>query len=253
MYIICPLVEHYKDTYFNSGVLIGRKGEIVGKYHKYYPTIWEIESGITPGTEFTVLETDFGKVGMAICFDLNFFDVAVGLAQNGAEIVFWASAYDGGKHLSIRPWNHRYYIVSAVNCDYARIVDTMGDVRAMTGPRDPVVAETIDLDVGLFCTDFNSPQIPLMRSRYGPDLTIKTWHEEGFFTVQTNRDDLSVADIMEEFLLDPLDEFLARNERLQAAWRKGEPVPDLTPPYVGRTQWEYWPEGSAVPDSAAHG
>jgi hypothetical protein len=57
------------------------------------------------------------------------------------------------------------------------------------------------------------------------------------FTLETNRPDLSVAHLTEEFSLDPLDQYLARNERLQDAWRKGETMPDLTPTYLGRQQW----------------
>jgi predicted amidohydrolase len=40
-----------------------------------------------------VFLTDFGRVGCAICFDLNFRDVIQGLGANGAEIVFFPSMY----------------------------------------------------------------------------------------------------------------------------------------------------------------
>jgi predicted amidohydrolase len=53
----------------------------------------------------------------------------------------------------------------------------------------------------------------------------------------TNRENLSVADIVAEFNLDPLDAYLSRNRALQDAVRAGEAVPDLTPPYVGCNQW----------------
>ena len=91
--------------------------------------------------------------------------------------------------------------------------------------------------MGLFHCDFNNVQVPHIRARYGPDVTIRIWHEEGMFTVESNREDLSVADIVSEFKLDPLDAYLTRNARLQDAWRRGDPIPDLTPEYVGRVQW----------------
>ena len=241
-YIICPLTVMHGDRYMNDAVLIDRQGHIVGAYSKIHPVVegsefTSLEKGITPGGEAAVFETDFGRIGMQICFDINWPETWAELKRKGAEIVFWSSAYDGGKHLSIHAWNNNYYIVSAVKSCYARIIDIMGEVLAVTGRRDPVIAHTIDLDVGLYHCDFNRTQIAAIRAKYGPDVTMRVWHEEGLFTVASNREELSVAEIADEFLLDPLDEYLARNTRLQDAWREGGPIPDLTPRYVGRIQW----------------
>ena len=241
-YIICPLIVKRGGAYTNDSVLIDRRGEIVGAYSKIHPVVQGsefvvLERGVTPGTDVPVFDADFGRIGMQICFDLVFDDGWAALEQKGAEIVFWSSAYDGGKHLGIRAWNHGFYVVSAVNSNYARIIDAMGDVRGVTGRGDPVIAQTIDLDVGLFHMDFNNVQVPLIRARYGPDVTIRMYHEEGMFTLESNRPEGSVADLVREFDLDPFDAYLERNARLQDAWRRGEPVPDLTPSFVGREQW----------------
>jgi predicted amidohydrolase len=241
-YIICPLIVDRGDVYTNECVLIDRGGEIVGAYSKIHPVVYgseftNLERGITPGSEAPVFETDFGRIGMQICFDLMYDDGWQALKQQGAEIVFWSSAYDGGKHLSIRAWNQRYYVVSAVNSNYARIIDMLGEVRGVTGPRDPVLARTIDLDIGLFHMDFNNVVLPRLVTHFGPDITLRILHEEGVFTLESNVDDVSVADITQEFDLDPYDDYLERNARLQDAWRQGLPVPDLTPSFVGREQW----------------
>ena len=79
--------------------------------------------------------------------------------------------------------------------------------------------------------------IPDLRKAYGPDITLRVWHEEGLFTLETHRDGLHVADIVREFSLDPLDVYVERNRVLQDAVREGRDVPDLTPPYLGRKQW----------------
>ena len=238
-YIICPLTAIHEGKFTNDAVLIDRQGEVVGAYSKIHPVVTsakfeDLEKGITPRSEATVFETDFGRIGMQICFDINWDEPWAELKRRGAEIVFWPSAYDGGKHLGVHAWNHHYYVVSAVKSRYARIIDVMGEVLAVTGRCDPVIAYTIDLDVGLFHCDFNQVQIQKIRARYGPDVTIRVWHEEGLFTLETNRDDLSVADLTKEFLLDPLDAYLERNERLQDAWRRGGPIPNLTPEFARR-------------------
>ncbi len=241
-YIICPLIGIHGDTYTNDAVLIDRQGQIMGVYSKIHPVVegaefTSLERGVTPGSEAKVFETDFGRIGMQICFDIHYPSSWAELARQGAEIVFWSSAYDGGKALGMHAWTHHYYIVSAVKSHYARIIDVMGEVLALTGPRDPVIAHTIDLDVGLFHCDFNNTVIPLIRAKYGPDVTIRMWHQEAMFTIESNRDDLAVADVAREFKLDPLRDYLARNARLQHAWRQGGPIPDLATNYVGRVQW----------------
>ena len=241
-YIICPLIGIHGDRYQNDAVLMDRRGEIVGSYAKLHPVVQgsafsSLELGVTPGDAVPVFETDFGTIGIQICFDIMYPDAWSELKRKGAEIVFWCSAYDGGKHLGIYAWQHRYHVISAVQSRYARFFGIMGDVLAETGPHDPVAALTIDLDIGLFHCDFNATVIPKLRKRYGPDITLRVWHEEGLFTLETNRDDLGVADVVDEFALDPLDAYLRRNRELQDAVREGRQVPDLTPPYLGRTQW----------------
>lgn len=241
-YIICPLTALHGSQFMNDAVLLDRQGQIVGVYSKIHPVVegadfTSLEGGMTPGGEAAVFDVDFGRIGMQICFDINWPETWAELKRKGAEVVFWSSAYDGGKHLSIHAWNNAYYVVSAVKSFYARIIDVMGEVLAVTGRGDPIAARTINLDVGRFHLDFNQSQIPLIRAKYGPDVTIRVWHEEAIFTLEANRPGLSVAQLVDEFRLDPLEDYLARNERLQDAWRAGGPIPDLAPRYVGREQW----------------
>lgn len=241
-YIICPLIAVHGDRYMNDAVLIDRRGEIAGVYSKVHPVVQgaefkSLELGVTPGSEVPVFKTDFGTLGIQICFDLMYPEGWAELKQKGAEMVVWCSAYDGGKHLGIYAWLHRYYVVSAVQSRHARVIDILGETVAKTGWHDRVTAQTIDLDVGLFHCDFNGGVIPEIRQAYGPDVTITTLHEAGLFTLVTNRPGLSVAGVVREFNLDPLDAYLARNRALQDAVRAGRPIPDLRPDYVGREQW----------------
>lgn len=134
-------------------------------------------------------------------------------------------------------WLHQYYIVSAVQSRHASVINVMGDTVLKSGRYDSVIAKTIDLDTGVFHCDFQATVIPDIRKAYGPDVTIEVWYEEGLFTLSTNRDDLSLADVMREFKLESLSGYLARNRALQDAIRAGREAPDLTPPYLGWRQW----------------
>ena len=90
MYIAVNLIEKSGGKYYNTNVLIGRKGEIVGKHHKVHLGLEE-NYYLTKGNEFSVLATDFGKVGMLICFDNTFPESAQCLALNGAELILFST------------------------------------------------------------------------------------------------------------------------------------------------------------------
>jgi predicted amidohydrolase len=241
-YILCPLTVSRGGTYTNEAILIDRQGGVSGSYAKIHPVVHgsefiSLEKGVMPGEDAAVFATDFGRIGVQICFDIHYPSGWAELKRKGAEIVFWPSAYDGGRHLSVHAWTNHYYVVSAVESRCARIINSMGEVLSATGRRDQVIARTLNLDIGLFHTDFNRSQIALIRQAYGPDVDISVYHEEGMFTLSAEAEGLSVDDLVDEFDLDPLDDYIARNEQLQDAWREGRCIPDLTPRYLGREQW----------------
>ncbi len=85
---------------YNAGVLYDRAGAVDGVYYKKHPYTPELYMGVTPGTEVPVFRTDFGTVGMMICYDSWFTDVCELLALKGAEIVLFPCA---GYYRSLMP------------------------------------------------------------------------------------------------------------------------------------------------------
>lgn len=242
VYILCPILARRPDGLHIEAFILDRAGKIAGSYQKNHPVVEgseyrKVEFGSRPGSANPVFDTDFGRIGLQICFDIEYRAGSDELDKAGAEIIFWLSAYDGGRDLSVMAWNTHRYVASAVQSNHARILDIMGETLAITGVNDPIAASTIDLDIALFHTDFNKTQIQPIREKYGPDVTMRMYHEEGYFTLQSNRVDLPISQIIAEFKIEPLKEYLQRNRRLQDALRSGVPIPDLTPPYLGRTQW----------------
>jgi len=61
----------------------------VGKYRKVALPRDEVVSGIAPGHEYPVFQTRFGKVGMMVCYDGFFPEVARQLSNAGAEVIAW--------------------------------------------------------------------------------------------------------------------------------------------------------------------
>ena len=89
LYIVAGLLERDEHLVYNVAVLLGPDGKIAGKYRKVTLPRGEIEGGIMPGNEYPVFETRFGKVGMMICYDGFFPEVARELSNNGAEVIAW--------------------------------------------------------------------------------------------------------------------------------------------------------------------
>ncbi|MFP6765857.1 MAG: carbon-nitrogen hydrolase family protein [Planctomycetaceae bacterium] len=89
LYIVAGLIERDKHLIYNVAALIGPDGKLVGKYRKVTLPRGEIEGGLMPGSDYPVFETRFGKVGMMICYDGFFPEVARELSQRGAEVIAW--------------------------------------------------------------------------------------------------------------------------------------------------------------------
>ena len=76
---------------YDSSVLIDSNGEVEGVYRKIH--LWDVErSYFTPGRRFEVFKTRYGKIGLGICYDLEFPESARAMALKGAQIIFYSSA-----------------------------------------------------------------------------------------------------------------------------------------------------------------
>ena len=147
----------------------------------------------------------------------------------GAEIVFWPSAYDGGFPLRARAWDHHYYVVSSVQSSYSRIIDITGEVLHQTGRRAAVAGGEIDLEKRYFHTDFNASQIRAIKDAYGRDVRVHLLHDEGGMTVESHREGLTVASIMDEFDLELVPDYVARHDAAEEATREGKQPPAQPP------------------------
>jgi predicted amidohydrolase len=84
-------------TLHNSAVFIGPEG-FIGKYHKMYlPThsIFEEKRYFRPGYQTAVFDTELGKLGLIICYDIYFPEVTRLTRLKGAELIVCISASPG--------------------------------------------------------------------------------------------------------------------------------------------------------------
>lgn len=80
--------EQDGDDIYNTTSVINNKGEIIERYRKIYP-FYPYESGISAGSDFVVFDVPQGRIGVAICYDIWFPEVARELVSMGAEVLIY--------------------------------------------------------------------------------------------------------------------------------------------------------------------
>jgi len=88
MYVVAGFYDWNGDTLYNVAVLFDRDGNQAGYYKKVHLPNSEVEGGIVPGNEYPVFQTDFGTIGMQVCWDYDFPEGCRILALKGAEMIF---------------------------------------------------------------------------------------------------------------------------------------------------------------------
>jgi beta-ureidopropionase len=225
MYVVAGFYAAVDGNISNVSVLIDRSGRLVGTYSKRHPTEGEIENGVVPGDAAGVFDTDFGRVGLAICFDLNWQDLWLKMADAGAEVVVWISAYEGGLPLQAYAWIHQYAIVTSVWPYHARVIERTGRIVAQTSRWGRLAVHDLNLDKRLFHTDGQMHRLIPMQTRYGRRIRIETFTEEHLFTLESLDTSLSVDEVIREFDLTEYRGFLDRCARVQVAARPRIPEP----------------------------
>ncbi|MGO8720513.1 MAG: carbon-nitrogen hydrolase family protein [Acidobacteriaceae bacterium] len=119
-YIVVPLFlleDKATKLCSNAAVLVGREGEVAGIYRKVHLVVDErtdsMEHGCTPGKEEPIFACDFGKLGIQICYDIDFNYGWRELAHKGAEIVAWPTQSPQRTRPVARAIEGHYYIVSS--------------------------------------------------------------------------------------------------------------------------------------------
>jgi predicted amidohydrolase len=155
-YIVVPtylLDSKEKKLCSNAAILLGRKGEIIGTYRKVHLVVsldrGTMEGGCVPGTEAPVFDCDFGKLGIQICYDMEFDDGWAELARKGAELVAWPTQSPQTSQPASRAKQGRCYIVSSTWRNNASIFEPTGKIAAQIKPPQNVLVSEIDLSYAL--------------------------------------------------------------------------------------------------------
>ncbi len=152
LYIVAGLVERDKNLIYNTAVLLGPEGKLAGKYRKVCLPRGEIDSGICPGHEYPVFDTRFGKLGMMICYDGFFPEVARELSNRGAEVIAWPVWGCNPLLARARACENHVYLVSSTYEDVSRnwmisaVFDHSGEAIAHAKDWGTVAVAEVDLN-----------------------------------------------------------------------------------------------------------
>ena len=219
-YVICPTYILDKGKVYNSALVFDRKGETIGRYDKMHPTVGEMALGVTPGElNQRVIETDEGKIGIQICYDVEWHDGWENLRSQGAEIIFWPSAFSGGQMLRSRAWESRATIVSSTAKGASRIYDCSGEQLVGTSLWKNVAIASINLERTFLPTWPSVRTFPEIENKYGRKIEIRTFPDEEWSILESRSPDVKVNDILKEFQLETLDAQLLRSELRQRELR----------------------------------
>jgi len=146
MYIVAALGELDGHAIYNTSVLIGRDGKVKGKYRKVQLPREEIEAGVTPGESYPVFETDFGTIGMMVCWDNQYAEPARALAIQGAEIILMP-IWGGNVILTkARAIENQVFVVSSSYSQPSAVYGPWGEVLADAKERPGFAYTDIDLN-----------------------------------------------------------------------------------------------------------
>lgn len=214
--IIYPSMVNEHGRRYNSLRLIGRDGNIAGRYDKAYSYLGEIEEwDVTPGKmPCSLMQSDIGTLAGVICFDLNSENLRKHYAALKPDIVVFSSMYHGGFKQAL--WAHECeaYFVSSLHGLPSGVTSPTGQILSLSNEHYCYSTARANLDGALFHLDYNMERIDRAKQKYGPAIKIDDPGCLGSVYLSVEVDDLNIDSIVEEFNLERLDDYFARVSRI---------------------------------------
>ncbi|MHC6179883.1 carbon-nitrogen hydrolase family protein [Clostridium sp. JNZ X4-2] len=165
-----PEVDKEGNLY-NTSFIFGENGKLIDKYRKIHLFDVNIKDKIafkesdilTPGNKVMVIDTKWGKIGVAICYDIRFPELMRIMALKGAKIIFVPAVFNittGSDHWETlfrsRAMDNQLYMVGIapardVNCSYVAygnslVADPWGKIINILDEKEGILISELDLD-----------------------------------------------------------------------------------------------------------
>lgn len=178
--------EEEEDRIYNTSFVFDRAGRQIARHRKVHLFDIDVEGGqhfhesdtFTPGDSYTVFDTEFGKMGVEICFDIRFQELARITALAGAQIIFIPASFNmttGPAHWEInfrgRALDNQVYICGCapardengpyVSYGNSIVVSPWGDITGRLDEKAGILYQEPDLDRIASIRN----QLPIMKNR----------------------------------------------------------------------------------------
>lgn len=155
---------------WNTSLMFAPDGGCIARYRKVHMFDVEVAGGpsyreshhISAGSEVVLADTELGKMGLAICYDLRFPELFRIQSMQGAELLILAANFThatGEKHwkplLQARAIENTCYVLACDQCGrkpaftahgHSMIIDPMGEVIVEGGMEECCLIDEIDPD-----------------------------------------------------------------------------------------------------------
>ena len=173
---------------YNTSYIFDRQGKQIGKHRKAHLFDIDVKGGqsfkesdtLTAGDSDTVFDTEFGKMGVIICFDIRFPEMVRMTVNDGAKVVFVPAAFNmttGPAHWELsfraRALDNQIYMVGCApmrdastgytSWGHSIVTNPWGAVVDMLDEKEGILLAELDLDY----EDQVREELPLLKSRRG--------------------------------------------------------------------------------------
>ena len=220
-YIVVPmylLETQGRKICSNVGILVDRQGEVLGTYRKLHLAVPagsdSMEGGSTPGKKVPVFDCDFGKLGIQICFDIEYDYGWEQLARKGAELVAWPTQSPQTAQPAFRAMRHRYYVVSSTWRNNAAIFEPTGRITAQIKPPEQVLVKEIDLSYALLPWSRELRNGEALQEKYGDKVGFRYYEDEDRGIFWSNDPSLTIGQMLRSIGVTEEEEEFRRIEKL---------------------------------------
>lgn len=171
---------------YNTSYIFDREGKQIGKHRKVHLFDIDVKGGqtfkesdtLTAGDSDTVFDTEFGKIGVMLCFDIRFPELSRMMVNDGAKVIFVPAAFNmttGPAHWELsfrtRALDNQIYMVGCapardvsagyISWGHSIVTDPWGRVIDMLNEKKGILLAELDMDY----EEQVREELPLLKSR----------------------------------------------------------------------------------------
>ena len=171
---------------YNTSYIFDREGKQIGTHRKVHLFDIDVKGGqtfkesdtLTAGDSDTVFDTEFGKIGVMLCFDIRFPELSRMMVNDGAKVIFVPAAFNmttGPAHWELsfrtRALDNQIYMVGCapardvsagyISWGHSIVTDPWGRVTGMLDENEGILLAELDMDY----EEQVREELPLLKSR----------------------------------------------------------------------------------------